>query len=406
MTVVTRETRIYDMTKLKPDSLKSQVCGDCSGFCQRPAVQSPVSSGENPITPTTPRYGRHSQQPSPRESVRNGTTEVDSANRCRHSIQTLGGSEQPCPRKQRWHDHNLAWLLVPLVGLILGVNFVTLSLALDSAGPLTLSAFGGMAGSCGMFALAAATGQPIVLPLKTLKTILPIGLCLGVIGQLGVILALERIDASTVSLLMSTTPIVTAIIAWTVLGERASWLAVSGTLLAFGGVAIVVGPPGTEEWGTSWLGVLFVLMAATGWAVGLVMTNRLGRQVPTITLVAWQTLIAVPVFLFAAGVGEGFVLSPTPLLLAIILYNGIVARGISFIIQRHLMLHGSTLHASLTAYAVPFFGNLLAVPVLGEVITSNDLSGSAAVVTGLTIVIAAGPIRSQRHRARQEKGCL
>lgn len=283
---------------------------------------------------------------------------------------------------------------IPLVGLILGVNFVALKAVIGSIGPVTMAAAGGIAGS--LATLAGFRRTPLATARAFAWEIAGVSIGLGVVAQLGVMLALERIDAGSVSLLMSTTPALTALIAWTVLSQRTGRREAAGVAVAFAGVAIIVlgaGRPSAD----SLLGLAFVLSAAGGWSVGLILMDRLQHAIPPLTLVAWQTVLSVPFLLLAAWLTEGLRVRWTLVVLAVVVYNGAVARSLSFLIQRFIIRHGTTLQASLTAFTVPLFGNLVGWLVLSEAFTLVDAAGSACIALGVATVVVAAQRVARGH---------
>lgn len=115
------------------------------------------------------------------------------------------------------------------------------------------------------------------------------------------------------SLLMSLSPVVSAVLAWLVLGEHLSLGQVAGIALAIGGVMWVVldhsSPVRTSPDRRRYLwGVLFGLGAATGQAIGLIMAKKgLSSDFPALSgnvirmLSAGATLWAITFFQGQAG---------------------------------------------------------------------------------------------------------
>jgi drug/metabolite transporter (DMT)-like permease len=132
------------------------------------------------------------------------------------------------------------------------------------------------------------------------------------------------------SLMMSLSPVVSALLAWLVLAETLSWSQMMGMALAIGGVMWVIlernGPVRTSSDHQRYLsGVLFGLGAATGQAVGLILAKKgLGDNFPALSgnvirmLAAATTLWAITVFQRQAAVTFQRLLSQRSVLLNIV----------------------------------------------------------------------------------------
>jgi drug/metabolite transporter (DMT)-like permease len=107
-----------------------------------------------------------------------------------------------------------------------------------------------------------------------------------VIGDSCIFKALVIIGPRLTTLIFSTSPVITTLVAWTFLGEKLTWLDIIGIVLTLTGVAWVVmerqartqkrfdpvhGHPDTGSYGK---GVLLALGAAVGQALGLVLAKQ------------------------------------------------------------------------------------------------------------------------------------
>ena len=101
-----------------------------------------------------------------------------------------------------------------------------------------------------------------------------IGLALG---DMFLFAAYERIGARMGMLMMSLAPVIGAVVAWIFFGEMLSAGQIAGIALTLAGIAWVVASRPTDETvhpRASRLGILFGVLAATGQAVGLVLSKQ------------------------------------------------------------------------------------------------------------------------------------
>src|ERR1700722_1823687 len=102
--------------------------------------------------------------------------------------------------------------------------------------------------------------------------------CTGVIGAL--CLAVLWLPASETALFAYTMPVWAALIAWPVLGERPTLLRVIALVLAFGGLAAIMGGNGFTASAAKLPGILMALTGAIGFALGTVLAKKFPLQLP------------------------------------------------------------------------------------------------------------------------------
>jgi drug/metabolite transporter (DMT)-like permease len=279
-------------------------------------------------------------------------------------------------------------LLVTLIAAILGLNLVVLKVAIADSGPMTVQAFSAVVASATFFVVARASGSPMGLEHGRWPAALWVGLSLTVGSSLGVAAGVQRVDAGVAALLISTTPIITLILGTVILHERYSWHGVLGVLIGFLGVG-VVGFSQRGGAGSELLGVVFMLLGALGWSLGLVLMRALAEGITRSTFIAWQTLLGVPFLLLAAGIFEGFTAEWSLLFALAVLYSGAMAKGTSFFLQLTVVRLGNATQASLTAFLMPVFGTLAGVLLLSEQVHPAQLYGGATILVGVALVLRA-----------------
>jgi drug/metabolite transporter (DMT)-like permease len=279
-------------------------------------------------------------------------------------------------------------LLVTLIAAILGLNLVVLKVAIADSGPITVQSYAAVVASATFFAVARASRSPVSLGKGRWPAALWVGLCLTVGSSLGVAAGLQRVDAGIAALVISTTPIITLILGSLILRERHSWHGLVGVMIGFLGVGIVGYSQRGGE-GSELVGVVFMLLGALGWSLGLVLMRALADGIARSTFIAWQAMLGVPVLLFVAGIVEGFSVRWSMLFVAAILYSGAMAKGTSFFLQLTVVRLGSPTQASLTAFLMPVFGTLAGVLLLSERVQPEQVYGGVTILAGVALVLRA-----------------
>lgn len=211
-------------------------------------------------------------------------------------------------------------------------------------------------------------------------------------------MALAGGGAGRTAVLVFTMPFWTMLIAWPVLHERvrgSQWLAVGCALI---GLTLVV-----EPW--SWQGELAPKLWATlsgfGWAAGSVATKYFLRhhRLDILNLITWQMVAGIlPICLLP-------LVYPLPsvrwngVYVSALLYAGVIATGIGFILWTAILARLPAGTASLNMFAIPILALVSSMLVFGERLTLSEWLGIALIGAGLAIV----SMRAWRASRRGER---
>ena len=101
-------------------------------------------------------------------------------------------------------------------------------------------------------------------------------------------LALLWLPASEAALIAYTMPVWASMLAWPILGERPNLLRVISLVMAFAGLAAIMGGNGFEASMAKLPGIIMALGGAIGFAIGTVLAKKLPLSLPPLTAAAWQ----------------------------------------------------------------------------------------------------------------------
>ena len=177
----------------------------------------------------------------------------------------------------------------------------------------------------------------------------------------------------------------TVLLAWPLLAERPSLLSSAGVFLAFLGIVVIVAGP---ELSANAGPVLLVIGAALAFAVGNVMTKKLGPFDP-LMLTGWSSLLTVPqVFLMSLVLEKGqlttLVAADARGWLALgytVLIGGIVGFGLWF----WLIARCSMARVAPFGLLLPVFALISSVTFLGEHVTPKLIVGAVLAVSGVAL---------------------
>jgi len=230
--------------------------------------------------------------------------------------------------------------------------------------------------------LVRSEGWPALrLPRDPLQWVRGVAISLSAIGMFLAVWLMPLAAATTIAF---TQPMITAVLAMVLLGERArlsTWLA---TLVAFAGVFVVLRP----NFETAGWGVLFPLMGASGMAVTIIANRKVhGRA----SILAMQYYMSVTAMIFLLVITTAGHLSGFEHFRLHWPHWSVVARcafiGLTATLAQWLIYMG-TARAGAGTVAPMTYGQLLMATVLGALFFDDwpDLTALA----GAAIIIGAG----------------
>ncbi len=225
------------------------------------------------------------------------------------------------------------------------------------------------------------------------RAALPRGRTLGLVALWGVawfggynvaLNAAERlVDAGTAALLVSAAPILVAVAAILVLGERLTGRLGAGVGIAFAGVALIAAGGFTGH--VDRLGVALAVLSAALYAFGVLLQKRLLTRVDAVTMTWLGALAGTAALLpFAPALLAEVATAPTPATLGM-LYLGVFPTAIGFLTWGYVLSRWTAGRTTAATYLSPPLTVLLSWTVLGEVPAPLALLGGALCLTGVVL---------------------
>jgi drug/metabolite transporter (DMT)-like permease len=190
----------------------------------------------------------------------------------------------------------LAFALVTSIGW--GLNWPIMKYVLAQWPPLSARGWTGVAGALALALYAVAMGISLKVPRDQwlrlcVSAFLNVSLWMAVMG-----IALVYLPASEATVIAYTMPVWTALLAWPLLGERMTLTRVIALIMAFAGLAALLGGNEMSASLAKLPGVVLALGGAIGFALGTIFLKKWPIQLSGATSAAWQIGIGcVPVAL-------------------------------------------------------------------------------------------------------------
>lgn len=207
---------------------------------------------------------------------------------------------------------------------------------------------------------------------------------LGFLALAGWYIALARLPLADATTLQNTTPLVTALLAWRLLGERVGWAAGFAIACGLVGVVMVAQPSGASDP----LGVAVALGGAAVTSIAYVTVRELSKTEHPLVIVLWFPLIATPAALPWALHDFRW---PTPI--EWLLLAGV---GATTQIGQLFMTMGLAVERAGRATAVGYlqvaFAMLWQLVVFGVPPAWSTISGAALIIAGtIAVTVTAEP---------------
>jgi drug/metabolite transporter (DMT)-like permease len=198
--------------------------------------------------------------------------------------------------KARIAPAGLAFLAVTSVGW--GLNWPIMKHIFTEWPPLSARGLTGIVGSALLALLAVLRGQSLAVPRGQWPRLL-VSAFLNVTAWMSLIgLGLLWLPAGEAAVIAYTMPVWASLLAWLILGERMSPTKILALLMAFAGIAALLGGNGIDASRAELPGIAMVLVGAFAFALGTIAAKRLPVAMPLIASSALQIGIGcVPVAL-------------------------------------------------------------------------------------------------------------
>lgn len=283
----------------------------------------------------------------------------------------------------------MTWI-PPVLALAWGLNWPAVKTMLTALPPFGMRLIGLGLGALLLLALAAAQRRALLPPRASWGWVVIGGLL--TIGLFNICTSFAQLATSTsrAAVLTFTFPMMSAALAWLLLGERLDRQGALALVLGGVGVAVLAFPVAQRLAGPGPLpplaGIVLPLLAALSWALGTVATKRWPPVGDRMVLTAWQLLLGAGLTgACSLLVGERLPRHwPAPVVAAMA-FHVLVATMVAYVLWYRLLASVDATVASITTLAVPVVGVLGAMALVGERPTAADWLGFVLVLAGAAL---------------------
>ena len=281
---------------------------------------------------------------------------------------------------------SLDYFILTLLAFIWASAFFNIKIATYSYEPITLALVRVIFASLPLILLCKLKSIKIEAFSKEWKRYALIGLCNIAIPFILIAMGTSKINSYLAAMLMSTTPLSGTILAhFFTKNEKINIFKIIGILIGFSGVLflfldkIIINE-------SNYIFALITILGSTFYSIGGILTLKIknkGNENVTTSTTIWSLIFLFPMALILE---KPWLATPTLDSTLSLLYLGIVATGLAWLIRFRILSVNGLVFQTQVAYLIPIFGVFFGYFLMNEVITWRVLISLSIIVLGIYIV--------------------
>lgn len=268
-----------------------------------------------------------------------------------------------------------------LLCLIWGFNFVVMKVANDFFSPELFVTYRFVSGAIVLLSVAFFVKLPKP-PRKYWSWIILTGALQIAFCSVAMQICFEYMSAGEVAMLNYTMPIWVTILAKFFLNEPLTAKKILGVTLSIAGIFILM----NDDLSGNLFAILLALTAAMGWAVSNILMKIKFVGFNLISLTTWQMVAGAIILSVYCACFVDTTAIWTPLSIACIAYNGILASALAFFLWMYILSRTQASKASVSILGVPVVGVISGVIFLQEPLTVLMSVGIIMILSGIVLV--------------------
>ncbi len=218
-------------------------------------------------------------------------------------------------------------------------------------------------------------------------------------------MAFTTTTVTNVSFLVNTCSIMTPVIAWLVLGERAERRTLVALVATLAGAFLMAGASlSLSQMNRGDLLCIIAAAAFAGWMVAL--GRHAVRHARTYCTALIQFLVGAAVLLPLAGLLESPTLPGVCGAWRELLFLGLFSTGVAIVLQTHAQQYVSASRAAVLSSAESLFGAAGGYIIMGDRLAMTGIGGAALILSGILIAAGRGSRRPERIWFGGRKGVV
>jgi drug/metabolite transporter (DMT)-like permease len=282
------------------------------------------------------------------------------------------------------------WALLITLSILWGASFLFVGVQVAVLTPTTVVTLRVIIAGLLLYAILAILGLRMPTDRESWRDFLIMGFLNNVIPFSLIAWGQSHIASGLASILNATAPLFTVVVAhYLTADERMTPTRVTGVLIGFAGVVVMIGPSALEDIGGELLPEIACLGGALAYALSAIFARRFSRRgiAPLATATGQMTtasLIMLPVWLVLDR--PWTIPAPSIEVIAAVLALAALSTVVAYVIYYRVLATAGSVNLMLVTFLIPITGILLGALVLGERLAPRHFLGMAAIGLGLACI--------------------
>ncbi|MBI2019071.1 EamA family transporter [Candidatus Daviesbacteria bacterium] len=302
----------------------------------------------------------------------------------------------------------IPYIALILAHLIWGINFVVAKVTLEEIPPMSLAFLRFAFASLLLAPFFIAQTKKVKIDKKDLPKLIAIGILIITLNITFFFEGIKRTAAADAAVLTLIIPMLSVLLGWWFLKEKVYIINLFGIALGLAGALIIVGLPRLFTGGfspTVMTGNLLIILAATSWVFGAVISKKLLNKYPTLVVTAIAFMIGTITFFIPASVeyikNPDWISGVTILGLLGTAFMILLSSISAYFLFEWGLSKTSIAVADLFQYIEPFVATALAVFILGERLSNSFILGGVLIAIGAYLGTLAKEAHHRHHKAHR-----
>lgn len=297
------------------------------------------------------------------------------------------------------------YIILLIQTLIASGTHIVAKVVVEDVDSVTLTFLRSMIAGTGLLILFLIREKHIRVERADWMKVILLGALAIPLNQFAFLIAIGLTTPSNAALFYATTPVFVMILSSLLIRERVFLFAKIGVVVGFVGIAIVIFERGVDFASDYTIGNLLMLVAVSAWGLYTVLGRPLVLKYGSFHIASLSMIIGAIMFI-PIGVIPAIKFDYSTIGMAHIyglLYLGIGTSIIAYFLWYYALGRIESTKVAVFTYLQPVVTTILAVIILGQIITAQFIGGAAIALIGVVLVQSARSLNNVREKKNQNK---
>lgn len=220
---------------------------------------------------------------------------------------------------------------------------------------------------------------------KTTPPLLMAGIMLGILNAavyLFQTFGMQTVDADTSAFVAAAGIIWVPFISYFMKLARVKWVEYLGVAVCILGLYILTG----ADLDKLNAGELWIVLANIFWALGVCYLQKVTPKIKELNLLAFYQIVFTLPFAVSMTAFNSHIVNLAPIVIIAIIYSGILATGVVFLLQVRYQKETTATHAAIIYSLEPVFASFLAIYINNQALTFRIIAGGGIVLASIILI--------------------